>query len=639
MKTVFGKQILITLTVVFVLLTGIVVYSLTTYYRSSVKNIETLGENNLKLESAKIENYLQKGLDVTWVTADSINYLLKNNSSHKDILDYLTMEAKDQTEQIDKNFTGIYGYIDGEYLDGIGWEPPEDYDPLTRDWYKAAVKAEGRPTLVSPYVDAQTGTVMISISQMLNDKKSVVSLDIELNEIQYITENINMQDLGYAFLLDDMGMVVAHFDKKENGNLFGGDEEQKYILDKMKEKKSGSFSAKLNGENCTVFTDTIFGEWHVFMVVSNDKLFRSVRVRLAMEIIISLITYIVIALFFTHAYKRSAEYEQKETISRNEVDHLNNVIVEALAYAIDAKDRYTSGHSKRVADYSVMIAKRMGKSEQELSNIHQSALLHDVGKIRVPEAIINKPGKLTEQEFQSIVSHPICSFHILKNIYDNNEICAGARFHHERFDGRGYPNNLKGRNIPEIARIIAVADAYDAMASNRSYRKALPQEVIRNEIVKGRGTQFDPDIADVMLSIIDEDRKYKLREQDNKIYNILAIDDDVRTLEHIKTTLLKTGEYEVTTSADYHMLSSVIDIVQPDLMIIDYDLLTEDYVQEYRAAIDKYDIPVVFMTDKLETSDLERINSYKAEDFVTKPVKGYALRETVHAILSRWTQD
>lgn len=638
MKTEYGKQFLIMLSVVFVLLTGIVVYSIVTYYKTSVKNIESLGENNLKLESAKIENYLQKGIDVTWVTADSINYLMESNATHDQILDYLTSETTEQRKQIDENFTGIYGYIDGEYLDGIGWEPPSDYDPLSRNWYISGIKAGGLPTIVSPYVDAQTGKVMISIAQMLKDKKSVVSLDIELNEIQYITENINMQDLGYAFLLDDTGMVVAHFDKNENGKNLAADPEQNVIMEKMADNKSGSFSAKLNGEKCTVFTDTVFDEWHVFMVVRNDKLYHSLRIKLMLEILISLITYAVIAFFFTHTYKRIAEHEYKEKLSKSEVDHLNNVIVEALAYAIDAKDRYTSGHSKRVADYSLMIAKRMGKSEQEQQFIHQSALLHDVGKIRVPEAIINKPGKLTEQEFQSIVSHPICSFHILKNIYGNNdEICAGARFHHERYDGRGYPNNLKGNNIPEIARIIAVADAYDAMASNRSYRKALPQEIIRSELVKGRGTQFDPNIADVMISIIDEDTKYKLREQDNKIYNILAIDDDVRTLEHIKTTLLKTGEYEVTTSADYQMLSDVIDIVQPDLMIIDYDLLTEDYVQIFTSAIDKYSIPVVFMTDKLDTSDLERINSYRADDFVTKPVKGYALRETVHAILSKWT--
>ncbi len=134
----------------------------------------------------------------------------------------------------------------------------------------------------------------------------------------------------------------------------------------------------------------------------------------------------------------------------------------------------------------------------------QAELLHDVGKIRIPDGIINKPGKLTEEEYAFIKLHPVSGYHILKAFTKDQMIATGAKFHHERYDGKGYPNGLVGDNTPEHARIIGVADAYDAMASNRSYRRALPQEVIRDELLAGKGTQFDPQIVEIMLKMVDE---------------------------------------------------------------------------------------------------------------------------------------
>ena len=140
-------------------------------------------------------------------------------------------------------------------------------------------------------------------------------------------------------------------------------------------------------------------------------------------------------------------------------------------------------------------------------------LLHDVGKIGVPDAVINKPARLTDDEFSLIKNHPVMGARILKNIKEMPQLSSGARWHHERYDGKGYPDGLAGKDIPEEARIIAIADSYDAMTSRRSYRDPLPQEVVRNEIVKGKGTQFDPDLADIMLKMIDEDTGFDMREQ------------------------------------------------------------------------------------------------------------------------------
>ena len=187
-------------------------------------------------------------------------------------------------------------------------------------------------------------------------------------------------------------------------------------------------------------------------------------------------------------------------------------ITEALAGAIDAKDTYTSGHSFRVATYSREIAMRYCYSAEMQEYVFITGMLHDVGKIGVPNAIINKPGKLTDEEFEIIKSHPAIGAEILEKITAIPFIATGAHWHHERYDGRGYPDGLKGEAIPEIARIIGVADAYDAMSSKRSYRDPLPQEVIRGEIEKGRGTQFDPIFADIMLDMIDGDKDYQMRE-------------------------------------------------------------------------------------------------------------------------------
>ena len=196
-----------------------------------------------------------------------------------------------------------------------------------------------------------------------------------------------------------------------------------------------------------------------------------------------------------------------------ECESLSRHVVQTLAEAIDAKDTYTNGHSDRVATYSREIAKRYGYSESAQNDIYMMGLLHDVGKIGVPDEIINKPGELTDEEFAVIKSHPVIGDRILKKVKEMPKLSIGARWHHERYDGRGYPDGLKGEEILEEARIIAVADAYDAMTSHRSYRDILPQEVVRGEIEKGKGSQFDPVFADIMLQMIDEDKEYTMHEK------------------------------------------------------------------------------------------------------------------------------
>ena len=197
---------------------------------------------------------------------------------------------------------------------------------------------------------------------------------------------------------------------------------------------------------------------------------------------------------------------------RKKVERLSMQIMQTLAGAIDAKDTYTNGHSVRVAAYSREIARRYGKSQKEQEDIYYIGLLHDIGKIGIPDEIITKNTTLSDREYLMVKTHPQIGGDILKNISEIPYIDVGARWHHERYDGTGYPDGLKGEEIPEVARIIGIADAYDAMSSKRNYRAEIPQDVIRKEIIAGRGTQFDPIFADIMVEMIDDDVNYEMRE-------------------------------------------------------------------------------------------------------------------------------
>ena len=207
------------------------------------------------------------------------------------------------------------------------------------------------------------------------------------------------------------------------------------------------------------------------------------------------------------------EQTQKAEERRSQVEKLSEEVMRTLANTIDAKDPYTNGHSLRVAKYSQEIAKRAGMSKDEQKVIYQMGLLHDIGKIGVPDDIINKDSRLTDEEYAAIRKHPAIGSDILKTIEEIPDIMVGARWHHERYDGHGYPDGLAGTEIPESARIIGVADAYDAMTSKRSYRNILSQEVVRSEIERGKCTQFDPVYADIMIEMIDEDIRFTMREK------------------------------------------------------------------------------------------------------------------------------
>lgn len=198
-------------------------------------------------------------------------------------------------------------------------------------------------------------------------------------------------------------------------------------------------------------------------------------------------------------------FEIKKYKERHERDNERiQESIETFTGFIDAKDPYTNGHSSRVADYTRLIAKKMGYEGEELDRVYYVALLHDCGKIGVPDNILGKPGRLTEDEFEVIKSHTTRGCDILTHFKSLTGVEEGAHYHHERYDGKGYPEGKAGEDIPLIARMICVADSFDAMNSNRCYRKRLSKDDIIKEIEKNKGLQFDPKIADIFLEIIKE---------------------------------------------------------------------------------------------------------------------------------------
>ena len=198
--------------------------------------------------------------------------------------------------------------------------------------------------------------------------------------------------------------------------------------------------------------------------------------------------------------------DKKNSKFREDMQQMTIATIRTIANTIDAKDEYTQGHSRRVSDYSGSIAKELGYSDSEIADIKFIALLHDIGKIGVPDSVLNKPGKLTDDEYQLMKNHTVIGADILKDIGMIPEIDVGAKYHHERYDGKGYPDGLEGEEIPKISRIIAVADAYDAMTSTRIYRNRLDPEIVVEEIEKGIGTQFDPEAGTAMLNLLREGR-------------------------------------------------------------------------------------------------------------------------------------
>ena len=256
-----------------------------------------------------------------------------------------------------------------------------------------------------------------------------------------------------------------------------------------------------------------------YQIIKEKEIYDNWWFRLYMgSVAVLFIAYLTWLLFRTQIQKTLRMQRMELEWTKRQLQMGNETIM-TIAQAVDAKDKNTSQHSVRVSEYSVMIARRLGYDEEACEQLRRTAVLHDIGKIGIPDRILNKPDKLTDEEYDIMKSHVDRGAEILKNFTLIDRVEEGVLYHHERYDGRGYTHGLKGEDIPLNARIIGIADAFDAMTANRVYRKKLDFTYVLSELEKGKGTQFDPKLVEILLGLIEDgtiDVKQMYQKSDNK---------------------------------------------------------------------------------------------------------------------------
>lgn len=542
-------QFVLTLAATLIALGVIVVYTFGSFYSVAMEDAVTIGRNSVSQEAEKLNNFLLQGMDVLQVTGLVVDAMMRNNATPEEIEQFLLQESEDYAVSIDENFTGIYGFFEGVYLDGIGWVPDEDYVPQERPWYITAYEGGGAPMVVSPYLDAQTGSIMISVSQLLSDGESVISLDIVMDEMQELAESIQLNGEGYGLIVDKNGLVVAHCDISQKGKNYLSDEdmqgtEMQEMVKKVYASGGESVIMKLDGEECMIFSQEVQKDWYVIMVVNTVDLFERVKVNLWRNIMVSILIFAVVGYFCTSSYinrNKATKYaeelqdyqatleerveEQTRKIKEQTLERIKmqEDVIEGMAAMIESRDNSTGQHVRNTKQYVFMIAAYMLENgiysdevdEKFVEYIRNAAPLHDVGKILISDVILNKPGRFTPEEFEIMKTHALLGSEIVEKILGDSaeaELVQMAKnvawYHHEKWDGSGYPNGLCGEEIPLAARIMAVADVFDALVNKRVYKEAMAEEEAFHILREDAGSHFDPVIVDIFFDIRKDVHRY-----------------------------------------------------------------------------------------------------------------------------------
>lgn len=542
-------QYVLTLIITLFALGGIAFYTFASFYSVAMEDAVTIGKNSVSQEAEELNNFLLQGLDVLQVTGLVVDSMMRDGAGPEEIEKFLLQESEDYARNIDENFTGIYGVFDGVYLDGIGWVPDDDYVPQERVWYTTALAGDGRPMVVSPYLDAQTGSIMISVSQLLSDKKSVVSLDIVMDEMQLMAEEIQLNGEGYGFIIDKNGLVVAHHDVSQKGkNYLSGEDVQDSQLQEMTRKilscGGNAVTMELDGEECMIFSKEVQNDWYVAMVINTADLFERVKVTLWRNILVSVLIFIVLGYFCTSSYRNrnkatlyaeelksyQATLEERVEAQTKKIREqalerfrMQESVIEGMAAIIESRDNSTGEHVRNTKRYVSMMADYMLKNniypeevdEKFTVYIRNAAPLHDVGKILISDVILNKPGRFTPEEFEIMKTHAVLGGDIIEKILAGNaepELLQMSReivcCHHEKWDGSGYPQGLRGSEIPLSARIMAVADVFDALVCKRVYKEAMAEERAFAILREDAGKHFDPVLVDVFFAIRGDVHQY-----------------------------------------------------------------------------------------------------------------------------------
>ena len=345
------RNLVFTLVISFILMVLLVVFTARVIFRTAFTSVQELGDDKAVAISADLENYLDTAKSVLWLAADTVDHMVEKGATNEEIVEYITKESTNTEEQFDESYTGIYGVIRGEYVDGVGWVPPEDYDPTSRDWYKTTVAGNGDVIIVSPYVDAQTGNVIISVGRSLSDNRNALALDLTLNGVQDVVEDIQINGSGYGFVLNNDGMVIAHHDNSENGKNYSSDSKHEELYKMITETKKGNFVTEIDGEKCTVFVDQVMKQWYLVIVTKNSDLYHAPMSLLVVSIVITFIVFLLISIFYIIGYRSERKFfvrleEMKENERKKDYE------AKVLKLEKSAADSANKAKSNFLADMS-----------------------------------------------------------------------------------------------------------------------------------------------------------------------------------------------------------------------------------------------------------------------------------------------
>ena len=399
-------NLLFTLLVTFSLMVFGVIYNSRLFYGVSVQSIYKSGEDKVENLSAELENYLTIAMSTLNVTADSVDLMLENGESQDAIMEYIYGQTQRQFDNFDENFTGLYGFIRGEYMDGAGWVPPEGYDPTTRDWYKVAASGDGSVMIIPPYVDAHTHSVVITICKPLTseaedgsyDTRNIVALDVIVNHIQDLTERVSIAEDGYAMIVNREGLIISHRDREmcgENVNDRYGAE----LFDSIVSAGNGVIEVTENDEEHTFFVNTVMDQWYVLIDVENADLFEEASSQLAVNIIVSLSIFAFISFFYYLGYRNEQAYGKKVE-EMNAGRQKQEYEAEVLRLEKSSAEEANKAKSKFLADMSheirTPINAILGMNEMILREAENDAIREYAGNI-------NNSGKALLQLINSIL--------------------------------------------------------------------------------------------------------------------------------------------------------------------------------------------------------------------------------------------